>query len=174
MRRTTRAAYPDERAMYPEVCTWLREALKSRFPKSTVKVADTSRVTLGRFLEQEGMTAIFPEYQTYEINVDVTGIVQRKMPGLIFVECKLTTLKLRDVSQLLGYSKVAKPIYSILLSPAGISQALIHLLKIHFRYDVLEYAEGKRLNLGIWDSSRKMIDPATLIPSGATLSSLTV
>ncbi len=160
--------------MYPDVCAWLQEALKAKFPKSAIRVADTSRVTLGRFLEQEGLTDIFPEYQTYEINVDVTGVVQRKMPGLLFVECKLTTLKLRDVSQLLGYSKVAKPIYSILLSPAGISQALTHLLKIHFRYDVLEYAEGKRLILGVWDSSRKLIDPATLIPSGATLSSLAV
>jgi hypothetical protein len=174
MQRTTHAAYADERAMYPEVCSWLQGALKARFPKSAIQVADTSRVTLGRFLEQEGLTEIFPEYQTYEINVDVTGIVRRKMPGLIFVECKLTALKLRDVSQLLGYSKVAKPIYSILISPAGISQALTHLLKIHLRHDVLEYAEGKRLVLGIWDSSRKVVDPATLIPSGATLNSLTV
>lgn len=151
---------------------WLREALKSRFPKSTVRVADTSRVTLGRFLEQEGMTKLFPEHQTYEINVDVTGIIQRKKPSLVFVECKLATLKLRDVSQLLGYSKVAKPIYSLLVSPAGISEALTHLLRIHLRYDVLEYSEEKRLTLGTWDSARKTVDPATLIPPGASLASI--
>lgn len=152
--------------MYPEVCAWLGDVLKSRFPRSVVTVADTSRVTLGDYLEREGLSELFPDYQTYEINVDVAGIVKRKDPRLAFVECKLTVLTLRDLSQLLGYSKVAKPIYSILISPAGMSKALTLLLKVYRRYDVLEYTENTRLKIGIWDAIRKTVDPATIIPSG--------
>ena len=152
--------------MYPEVCVWLRDLLKSRFPKSAITVADTSRITLGNYLEREGSSELFPDYQTYEINVDVTGIVKRKNPCLAFVECKLTVLTLRDLSQLLGYSKVAKPIYSILISPAGMSKALTLLLKVYRRYDVLEYEENTRLKIGAWDAIRKTIDPATIIPAG--------
>lgn len=155
--------------MYPDVCAWLQGLLKSRFPKATVKVFDTSRVTLGKFLEEEGLADLFPDYQTYEINVDVTGIVRTKKPSLNFVECKLTPLTLRDLSQLLGCSKVAQPLYSILVSPVGISKALALLLKVYRRYDVLEYAEGKRLKVGTWDAVRKTVDPATLIPPGEHL-----
>jgi hypothetical protein len=68
--------------------------------------------------------------------------------------------------RLLGYSKVAKPIYSIIVSPAGMSKALSLLLKVYRRYDVLEYAEDTRLKVGIWDAVRRMIDPATIIPPG--------
>jgi len=159
-------SYRNERAMYPEVCTWLRDLLKSRFPRSVVMVADTSRITLGDYLEREGLSELFPDYQTYEINVDVTGVVNRKNPCLAFVECKLTVLKLCDLSQLLGYSKVAKPIYSVLISPAGMSKALTLLLKVYRRYDVLEYAENTRLKISVWDAIRKTVDPATIIPAG--------
>lgn len=152
--------------MYPDVRVWLQGFLKPRFPKSTVVVSDTSRVSLGRFLEQQGLAELFPDYQTFEINVDITGIVQSKHSSLAFVECKLTTLTLRDVSQLLGYSKVAKPIFSILISPSGISKALSLLLKVYRRYDILEYAEGQRLMVGTWDTVRKTADPASLIPPG--------
>jgi hypothetical protein len=160
--------------MYPEVCTWLQGALKARFPRSKVKIADTSRVTLSRYLEQEGLEDLFPDYQTFEINVDVTGIVKNKKPRLTFVECKLTTLTLRDIGQLLGYSQVAKPAYSILISPVGISAALNLLLNVHRRYDVLEYAGGQRLKVGIWDPVRKTVDPASLIPPGEHLHTLAI
>ena len=160
------AAYSSEKAMYPEVCRWLREVLQSRFPRAEIQVADTSQMVLSNFLEREGLTDLFPDYQTYEINVDVTAIIKRKTPALAFVECKLTTLTLRDTSQLLGYSKVAQPIYSIIVSPAGISKALSLLLKNFHRYDILEYGETKRLRLATWDPIRKTIDPATVIPPG--------
>lgn len=152
--------------MYPEVCAWLQSTLQSRFPKSGIVVADTSQITLSSYLEREGLSTLFPDYQTYEINVDVTGIVKGKTSHLAFVECKLTPLTLRDLSQLLGYSKVAKPIYSILVSPAGMSKALTLLLKVYRRYDVLEYAEDARLKIGKWDPIRKTLDPATIIPMG--------
>lgn len=160
--------------MYPEVGAWLQRMLKARFPRSGVQVADTSRMTLSNYIEQESLEGLFPDYQTFEINVDIAGIVKSKKPLLAFVECKLTTLTLRDVSQLLGYSKVAKPIYAILISPVGISAALNLLLKIHRRYDVLEYAEGQRLKVSVWDAVRKTVDPATLIPPGEHLHSLTI
>lgn len=129
-------------------------------------VTDTSRVTLGSFLEQKGLTELFPDYQTYEINVDITGVIRGKKPRLVFVECKLTTLKLRDVSQLLGYSKVANPTCSIIISPAGMSKALGLLLKVYRRYDLLEYAQDQRLKVGEWDTTRKTVNPVTIIPPG--------
>ncbi len=164
--RQFRGEYANERAMYPEVCAWLESLLKSRYPKSRIIVADTSRVTLVSYLEQENLTDLFPDYQTYEINVDVIGIVLRKKPLLSLVECKVTPLILRDLSQLLGYSRVAQPIFSLLTSPNGMSKALSLLLKVYRRYDVLEYADGFKLKVGTWDKVRKTIDPATLIPHG--------
>ena len=40
------------------------------------------------------------------------------------------------------------------------------LLKVYRRYDVLEYAESQRLMVGTWDTVRKTVDSASLIPPG--------
>ncbi|MBI3913023.1 MAG: hypothetical protein HY327_02325 [Chloroflexi bacterium] len=152
--------------MYTDVRAWLESVLKERFPKSGILVADTSRITLSRFLEREGMESFFPNYETYEINVDVTGVVRSKNAKLALVECKVTTLTLRDLSQLHGYSQVAQPIYSLLISPKGVSRALNLLLQIYRRYDLLEYADGQRIKIGVWDATRKTVDPTSIIPPG--------
>ena len=165
--KKSRSVYPNERAMYADVCQWLEDLLKARFKRTQVYVADTSAVTLSNYLERAGFAKFFPDYQTFEINVDVTGVVKSKEPSVSFVECKITVLTLRDLSQLLGYSRVAQPAFSTLISSAGISKALSLLLRIYRRYDVLEYTDGKRLHIGVWDSVRKTIDPATLIPPGS-------
>ena len=113
---------------------------------------DTSAVTLYRFLETNGLEEFFPEYQSYDIRVDVTGIVQTKLKAhIVFVECKLKQITLRDLSQLLGYSRVAIPIYSIIISPAGIGSAMTCLLKTYGRIDVLEYEKDRRLKVATWD-----------------------
>jgi hypothetical protein len=44
----------------------------------TVMVSDTSRVSLGRFLEQQGLADLFPDYQTYEISIDISGMLFAK------------------------------------------------------------------------------------------------
>ena len=155
--------------MYPDVCRWLENVLRANFKRARIHVADTSSVTLANYLEQTNLAEFFPDYQTFEINVDVTGVIQKKKSSISFVECKNTLLTLRDLSQLLGYSRVAQPVFSILVSPAGISKALSLLLRVYRRYDVLEYADGKRLHIGVWDSVRKTIDPANLIPPGSQL-----
>jgi hypothetical protein len=46
------------------------------------------------------------------------------------------------------------------------SKALTLLLKVYRRYDVLEYAGDARQKIGIWDTIRKTVDPATIIPAG--------
>ena len=153
--------------MYPHVKSWLKAYLQSLNAQATVTTFDTSTVALSRFLESHNLQGFFPQYHSYDIYVDVTGIIQtRDVVYLAFVECKLNPIGLRDLSQLLGYSKVASPIYSIITSPAGIGSAITYLLKSYGRLDVLEYAHGRRLKIATWDSDRREIKLPTLIPAG--------
>ena len=55
------------------------------------------------------------------------------------MECKNTKLTLAQLSQLLGYSRIAQPLYSFLISPVGFSLTLVSLLQKYRRHDVLEY-----------------------------------
>ena len=166
----TAAEYTREKQMYPDVMEWLKHKLRGTFHHAKIETYDTSAITLYRFLETNGLEGFFPEYQSYDIRVDVTGIVQTKRKAhLVFVECKLKQITLRDLSQLLGYSRVAIPIYSIIISPAGIGSALTCLLKTYGRIDVLEYEKDRRLKVATWDIDRREVSVPTLIPAGEFL-----
>ena len=163
----TATEYVREKEMYPDVMVWLKRALQGKRPRADVETYDTSTVALRRFLETKGLQGLFPQYQSYDIQVDVTAVVRtRREAHLAFVECKVNPITLRDLSQLLGYSRVALPIYSIIISPAGIGGAISYLLKTCGRIDVLDYGNGRRLKIATWDTARREISIPTLIPAG--------
>ena len=157
-----------ETGLYPEVASWLDRYLRGRYPKATVAAHDTHSMELSAFLRRENLHAPFKDYDAYEIQVDVTGIV--KTPDsirLAFVECKIGPITLRDVGQLLGYSLVARPEWSYLLSPAGLSDRLNTLLVTFGRQDVLNYARNRAIRLATWNVGRREVDLSTLIPKGS-------
>jgi len=71
------------------------------------------------------------------------------------VECKLGRINLRDLSQLLGYSRVALPLYSIILSPRGISQSLNLLFNIARRNDILYYSPDRHIFIAKWVEGKR-------------------
>ena|SRR3990172_6185808 len=156
-----------ERQLYPSVISWFNEKLRNQYKRSEIAVFDTSRVNLWRFLRDQNLHALFPDYLTYEIRIDITAIIKSKTKAeLAFIECKVGEITLRDVSQLLGYSRVANPVLSILLSPKSVSRSMHHLLKSYLRYDVLNYAPNRRIRICLWDQSKKEIDARHTLPPG--------
>ena len=104
--------------MYPDVCVWFRKILWEKYRDAEIHVENTSRKILSKWLVERRLHNLFPDYQTYEIEVDITGIIERDGEAhLGMIECKLNQITLSDLSQLLGYSRVALPVHSIILSP---------------------------------------------------------
>jgi hypothetical protein len=162
--------YKNEKSMYSDVIKWFRKILASKFPNSSISVHDTSNVVLSKFLLDNGLHKYFPNYQTFEIEVDITGIVRSRYgANLGFVECKLNKISLRDVSQLLGYSKVAQPVFSLIISPAGFSDSINFLFNVHRRDDILYYEKNRLIYIAKWLESRQDIDYASLLPKGSQL-----
>jgi hypothetical protein len=161
-----RGLYKEEKEMYPHVCSWLEKILRRKFRDAKISVADTSKKVLSKWLFEKGHHKRLKDYSTYEIEVDVTGVVESEKTELAFVECKLNKITLRDLSQLLGYSKVALPLLSIIVSPKGISDSMNLLFNISRRNDVLYYASNRHIVIGKWDGTRKEIDPYSMIPKG--------
>lgn len=162
--------YKSEKEMYPEVCCWLKGFLTSRFQSADVEVYDLSSSPLSRFLKTYPKGRFPAEWVTWDIRVDVVGFVHhsQEFTSLVFVECKNTGLTLAHLSQLLGYSRIAQPLYSFLVSSVGLSSTLVSLLESYRRYDVLEYhwQEGTRprqLILTRWDRSTRNLDRHTMI-----------
>ena len=85
---------------------------------------------------------------------------------LAFVECKMGPITLGDVGQLLGYSLVARPEWSYLVSPEGMSGRLSTLLLTYGRQDVLSYGRDRHIRIARWNIDRNEIDLATLVPKG--------
>ena len=146
--------------MYLDVCQWLEEFLKNRFKKAHVEVYELSQKPISRFLRTYNQGNFPTEWVTWNIKVDVVGFVHHsnEPTELVFVECKNTKLTLAHLSQLLGYSRIAQPLYSFLISPIGFSSTLISLLQEYQRHDVLEYRweAGKiprRVVIAQWEKS---------------------
>lgn len=156
-----------EQSLYPEIRLWLETRLRVLFPKWNVNAFDTSRVKLSAFLERYGYSEFFTGSDGYEIQADITGVLERgKNKRLAFVECKCTPITLRDVGQILGYSRVAQPIFALITSPSGISGQLSLLLTTYNRIDLLEYGQSRRIKIATWDAARKQIQPSSVIPPG--------
>lgn len=157
-----------EHKLYPDVAGWLMRHLQGKYRRASVEAYDTHRSLLSNFLLSRGLHEYFRDCQAYEIQVDVTGIVRtRTQIRLAFVECKVTPITLRDVGQLLGYSLVARPEWSYLVSPAGLSEKLSTLLLTFGRLDILAYGKDRTIRLAEWNTSRREITLASLIPRGS-------
>jgi hypothetical protein len=156
--------------MYPDVCAWFKRIVVEKYEDSKIHIEDTSRKVLSRWLVEKGLHKLFPDYQTYEIEVDIIGIIERNNgASLGMIECKLNQITLRDLSQLLGYSRVALPLYSIILSPKGVSKSMHRLFNISRRNDVLNYSNDRHIVIGKWNEKRKELDFSTIIPKGSQI-----
>ncbi|MEM3875159.1 MAG: hypothetical protein QXU45_08530 [Candidatus Bathyarchaeia archaeon] len=163
--------YKKEKEMYPDVCLWFKKTLQSKFKNARICVEDTSKKVLSKWLLEKGFHVYFPDHQTYEIEVDVTGVIVKsdKEAHLGLIECKLGRINLRDFSQLLGYSKVALPLYSIILSPKGVSNSINLLFNVARRNDILYYSRDRHIFIAQWDERKKEIDFSTIIPKGVRI-----
>ncbi len=170
-------AYRNETEMYPDVTAWLARVLGSRFPRCEVDVRDTHASSLNEYIKRNGLQRHFRSdiWQTYEIRVDITAfMVHRDRPELVFVECKVIPISLLHVSQLLGYSRVAYPLMSYLISTEGIGNAVAVLISRYDRIDILQYfwEKGKQprsVILGKWNEQLKEVDVSSILPPGASL-----
>lgn len=167
--------YRNEIEMYPDAIAWLSRILRERFPGAGVDVRDTHAFPLNKYIKRNGLQQYFQSdiWQTFEIRVDITAfIIHRERPALVFVECKMRPISLLHVSQLLGYSRVARPLLSCLISTRGIGNAVMGLVSRYDRTDILEYdwQKGKTprtIVLGTWNISAKNLEPASVLPPGA-------
>lgn len=160
-----------EKELYPSIMKWLKNYLEDRFKKSKVFTFNTSGVVLYKFLQEKGFSEYFPDYQAFEIMIDITGIiVSNKSAKLVFVEVKKGTISLKEISQLLGYSIIAKPEFSFLISPEGLSNRMNYLLNQIKHLDVLYYDKEnntKFIRIVKWDIEKEEIIPESMMPKGS-------
>jgi hypothetical protein len=164
--------YKNESEMYPHVSEWLQKFLASKlgnFSDVRIVVEDTSQKLLSTWLYEKGFHRYFQDYNTFEVEVDITSVIEFKniKAYIILVECKLDKIKLRDIGQILGYSKVVKPHIAMILSPSGLSDSTSLLLKTYRRYDILSYYQDKYIIVGKWLYLRSEPDFSSLIPENA-------
>lgn len=159
-----------ERAMYPAVCAWLTAFLTQQHSRATIQVFDSSLTKLVRLIQDQQLMANLPsQWQSWDIQVDVVGfIITPQTTQLAFVECKVGALALIDLAQILGYSRVALPAHSFIVSPQGASDMLRQLLLTYNRLDVLQYNlpagnTPHSIIVAKWDEPAQSIDWASII-----------
>ncbi|MDW8396011.1 MAG: hypothetical protein RMM31_07195 [Anaerolineae bacterium] len=169
------ATYLREEEMYPEVAQWLRSFLSQRAHGAQLYVWDTPRKKLNQLIHRlpKSYRTLLPNHWvSWEVQVDVVGFaISGKQVKIALVECKLKSLTLTHLSQLIGYVSVVKPEWAFLLSPEGAHSGLRHLLIDYKREDVLAYTDlaGKRTRrilVAKWMRQSQGIDWHTAIPQG--------
>ena len=160
----------NEIELYPQVVIWAQQYLQGRHPRHHVEVYDTHAANLSRFIVEKGLQKFFPHANVYDIKVDISAFLKRSNQiQLAFIECKVKPITLRDLGQILAYARVANPAYAFILSPRYLSPALHELLVVYRKYDLLEYAPGKKIRIGKWNLKRKELDTDSLLPPGTHL-----
>ncbi|MHA1196164.1 MAG: hypothetical protein ACTSRH_09325 [Promethearchaeota archaeon] len=155
-----------EKDLYPEIKNWLDNLLKEYFPKKKVYSFITSNIYLSKFIQDKNWIEYCSDYATYQIKIDILGVLIEKTElEFIFIEVKNSKISLKDVSQLIGYSKVAQPLFSIILSPKWVSDPVKILFEIYRRYDILKYNSDKFIKIGKWDPEKKDIDYNKIYPN---------
>lgn len=151
--------YRAESEMYEPVRQWLHRFLSDRFKNARIDTYDASAMRLSRLIEDQNLhEGLSPDWPTWEIRADVVGFV--RSPGvtrLTLVECKINSLTLDHLAQLLGYARIARPHFAFLIAPQGANRSLTQLLTVYRRLDVLEYfAEqgclSRALIVARWDA----------------------
>lgn len=156
-----------ESDLYEPVRRWFEQALSQRFRRSEVRAYDTSHTKASSLIAGMGLQAKFPQSAVWDIQADITALIMGRQNNVAFIECKNRRVTLRDVGQLLGYSRVAKPVVSMLLSPQPPTDTLRTLLSVYGRYDILEYDDrGTRIVIAQWDRARNAVLHAKTLPPG--------
>jgi hypothetical protein len=165
--------YAKESEMYPDVAAWLQNYLSQRYRRRTVRTHVCATQRLNKVIHALGVQPLLPqEYQTWDVQVDVVGLILSSTHAeLVLVECKNKPITLGHLSQMIGYCRVVKPIFGLILSPAGVSPALYKLIQVFGRSDILAYDSPKRraerrIVLAQWDSGSRSLVPASVIPAG--------
>ena len=153
--------YSNEIEMYPDIIVWLKNRLQGEFGKKAKKITvlDTHDSDLSNFIMKLNYQKFFPEFTTFKIRQDITGFIEyENKVDLVFVECKNAKLTLISLSQLIGYSCIALPIFSILIAPQGMGTTLNKLLTSFNRKDVLEFRPKRKIEVLKWDKNKQDID----------------
>lgn len=153
--------YSNVTEMYPDIIKWLDNNLNQKFGRKAKKITvlDTHDSDFTNFIMKLNYQKFFPEFSTYKIRQDITGFIEyENRVDLVFVECKNSKLTLINLFQLIGYSCIALPIFSILLAPQGMGTTLAKLLTSYNRKDVLEFRPNRRIQIIKWDYQKKDID----------------
>jgi len=149
-----------EQDLYPEIAHWLSDFLTHKYKnalKNVVNITATRKIS--DFLREHNALHYFPEGETYEVKVDITGltVLKSQKAFLSLIEVKLHQISISEYSQLLGYAKIIIPEHAFIVSPQGWSSSLHRLIKSFNRLDILEYAPHKTIYICKWDINCKEV-----------------
>ncbi|MFW9874336.1 MAG: hypothetical protein ACFFG0_14620 [Candidatus Thorarchaeota archaeon] len=148
-----------EKDLYSVIKDWLKNLLKSYYPRKKIDTYDTSSVFLSKFIQDSNWMKYRDDYATYQIKIDILGVlIYQKNLDFVFVEVKNTKISLKDISQLIGYSRVAKPLYSFIISPKWVSDPVRSLFEKYRRFDILTYDKNRIIKIVKWDCEKRDID----------------
>lgn len=89
-----------EKDLYPKICSWLEDLLKSYYPKKTIYSYDTSNIYLSKFIQDHNWISYRSDYVTYQIKIDILGIIiKNETLDFVFVEVKNTKISLKDLKE---------------------------------------------------------------------------
>lgn len=154
-----------EEQLYTEIEAWCKKYLEDKYKGyEVITTHKTSRIPLDSYFKSIGIE--IKEAMGLAIRVDIVGVLKKGHEiKIVFIEVKDQSLTLGDLGQLWGYTQLINPVESFLISSEGFGY-LDYLLKVLKREDLLVYGFKKERMMRVckWDTQRKTIDYATLIP----------
>lgn len=134
---------------------WLENYLKQKYTNYNVEV----------FIPQNYISKIpndnikkIPNYSSFDFKPDVIGILSSKSDSndikLVFVNRSTSALSLKEIGEILCYSRIAQPVESFLISPKALANEVnLILLDKSKQNNILSYND-KFVKIGKFDGEK--------------------
>ena len=144
---------------------WLNKYLEKYSKEYNIKIicpkSNLSKIALAEIKK-------LPNYSSFEFKPDVLGILINKLnkeTKLIFLNRTTLATSLKEIGEIICYSRLAKPLESFLVSLRGLPNGVnLLLLDKEKERSILFFDEEKFVILFRYDIEKESIDPNSVYP----------
>jgi len=111
---------------------------------------------------------LVPNYSSFEFNPDVLAILTPKKggkPELVLLNRTINAISLKEIGELLCYSRISNPLLSFIVSSKGLPHEVSLLLLNKEREEqLLSYSASRKIAILKWNETTNKMDTTSIFP----------
>ena len=146
--------------------SWLENYLKKHYSNEFFIEVNIPESNLSK-LAIDSIKSI-PGFSSFDFKPDILGILKNKKTRkieLVFLNRSTNAISLKEIGEMLCYSKISQPILSFIASPKGLpNEVNLLLLNKERENQLLSYSSTNKIIIFKWNSQKNYLDLNSIFP----------